>query len=156
MTRTIPRTPSAPQNRTASPEVAVKLPEKGSGQGYLAKAVALHLAGKRPEALQQLQRAISANEATPEIYRAMAHIQFEMGDYEDAGKTYRTLTQLKPQYAVGWFHLGVCLERLSAWDDASQAFPQGLHSRPEAPRGAPGPGRQPSAPGRPEVRPLLL
>ena len=36
---------------------------------------------------KQLQRAIAANEASPEIYRAMGHIQFEMGDYEEAAKT---------------------------------------------------------------------
>lgn len=94
--------------------------EKNSN--YLARAVSLHLAGKPDEALEQLERAIAHNRATPEIYRAMAHIQFETGNYKEAGKTYRTLTQLKPQYAMGWFNLAVCLERLGAWDDASQAF----------------------------------
>ena len=36
--------------------------EKGAGpQSHLARAVTLHLAGKREEALKQLQRAIAAN-----------------------------------------------------------------------------------------------
>src|SRR3954465_3054874 len=95
--------------------------ETGKG-GYLARAVALHLAGKREEALQQLQRALAANEASPEIYRAMGHIQFEMGDHKEAAKTYRLLTQIKPQYAMGWFNLAVSMERLSEWEEASEAF----------------------------------
>ena len=105
-------------------------PQADAGKGdYLARAVALHLAGKREEALKQLQRAIAANEASPEIYRAMGHIQFEMGEYKDAAKTYRLLTQIKPQYAMGWFNLAVSLERLSAWEEASKALRQsGRHS----------------------------
>src|SRR5215213_169000 len=95
--------------------------ERGGGD-HLARAVALHLAGKRDEALQQFQKAIAAKDASPEIFRAMGHIQFEMANYEDAAKTYRKLTQLKPQYAMGWFNLAVSLERLSAWDEASEAF----------------------------------
>ena len=75
--------------------------KKNSGASYLARAVALHLAGKRDEALKQLQRAVAANDASAEIYRAMAHIQFEMGDYKEAGRSYRTLTQLKPKGLLG-------------------------------------------------------
>src|SRR5215469_1692292 len=61
-----------------------------SGGGFLARAVALHLAGKRDEALEQLRRAIAANEANPEIYRAMGHIQFELNDYAESAKSYRS------------------------------------------------------------------
>src|SRR5690242_5805229 len=81
--------------------------EKGDGD-FLARAVGLHLAGRREEALKHLQKAVSSNAASPEIFRAMAHIQFEMGDYAEAGKSYRLLTQAKPQYAMGWFNLAVC------------------------------------------------
>ena len=86
--------------------------DKGAGpQSHLARAVTLHLAGKREEALRQLQRAIAANEASAEIDRAMGHIHFELGTFDEAAKAYRTLVQMKPQYAMGWFNLGVCLER---------------------------------------------
>ena len=75
----------------------------------------LHLAGKREDALRQLQRAIAANEASAEIYRAMGHIHFELGAFDEAAKSYRTLVQIKNQYAMGWFNLAVCLERSGAW-----------------------------------------
>ena len=59
----------------------ISAPDKPSaaGPGALARAVALHLAGKREEALDQLQRAASANQGSAEIYRAMGHIEFELG-----------------------------------------------------------------------------
>ena len=50
------------------------------------------------------------------------HIQFELGDFREAGKSYQGLVKMKPQYAMGWFNLAVCLERASAWEEASQAF----------------------------------
>jgi len=105
----------------------VEGPEKSgagpsTGPGCLARAVALHLAGQREEALKQLQRAVAANEGSAEIYRAMGHIQFELGDFEESAKSYRTLAQLKPQYAMGWFNLAVSLERNGVWEDAAEAF----------------------------------
>jgi len=118
--------------RIPEPEVPDKPPGLTiAGPSYLARAVALHLAGKRDEALKQLQRAIAANEATPEIYRAMGHIQFELGDHREAGKSYRALVELKPQYAMGWFNLAVCLERMGAWDEAAEAFQKSATLEPE-------------------------
>src|SRR3954451_8057234 len=101
------------------PIATARQPERGGGD-HLARAVALHLAGKRDEALQQLQKAISSKDASPEIYRAMGHIQFEMANYEEAAKTYSRLTDMKPQYGMGWFNLAVSLERLSEWEEASK------------------------------------
>src|SRR5262249_20312035 len=114
------RTPSTRQSLRT---VEFDANDKGGGpQSHLARAVTLHLAGKREDALRQLQRAIAANEASAEIYRAMGHIHFELGSFEEAAKSYRTLVQIKPQYSMGWFNLAVCLERSSSWDDAAQAF----------------------------------
>src|SRR5262252_4462337 len=104
------------------PIAAARKKERANNGDHLARAVALHLAGKRDDALQQLERAIAANEGSPEIYRAMGHIQFEMADYREAAKTYRRLVEVKPQYAMGWFNLAVSLERLSAWEEAAEAF----------------------------------
>ncbi len=120
MSSTAMRTPAKVQSLRAH---EIDGGEKTAGsQTHLARAVTLHLAGKREEALKQLQRAIAANEASAEIYRAMGHIQFELGNFDEAAKSYRILAQVKPQYAMGWFNLAVCLERAGAWEDASQAF----------------------------------
>src|SRR6185369_1049096 len=120
MSSTAMRTPAKVQSLRAH---EIDGGEKTAGsQSHLARAVTLHLAGKREEALRQLQRAIAANEASAEIYRAMGHIHFELGVFDEAAKAYRTLVQVKPQYAMGWFNLGVCLERGGVWEDSAQAF----------------------------------
>ena len=90
--------------------------------GTLARAVALHLSGKREEALEQLQRAAAAGQASAEIFRAMGHIEFELGRFEASAKSYRALLRLKPQFAAGWLNLAMCLERGGAWDQAAEAF----------------------------------
>ena len=51
--------------------------------GTLSRAVSLHLAGKREEALELLQRAAGA-QASAEVWRAMGHIEFELGRFEAA------------------------------------------------------------------------
>ena len=109
------RTIQMPGARAAAAEV------RTSGD-YLARAVALHLAGKREEALKQLHRAVAGNEASPEIYRAMGHIQFELGDFASGCQELSRAAQIKPQYAMGWFNLAVCLERIGAWEGASRGF----------------------------------
>ena len=53
----------------------------------LARAVSLHLEGKRKEALRELNTAIEGGEQGVDIYAAKGHIQFELEQYEDAVKT---------------------------------------------------------------------
>ena len=107
----------------AGPEFNEKNVAPASGSAVLARAVSLHLAGKAEEALRHLQRA-AVSEGSPEIYRAMGHIQFELDDFQASADSYRALLKLKPQFAMGWFNLAVCLERQSSWEDACEAFHQ--------------------------------
>jgi hypothetical protein len=54
---------------------------RANGQGVspaLARAVSLHLEGKRKDALRELNTAMEAGEESPEIYAAKGHIQFEL------------------------------------------------------------------------------
>ena len=44
----------------------------------LARAVSLHLEGKRPEALAELNLAIEGGEETAEVLAAKGHLQFEL------------------------------------------------------------------------------
>jgi len=139
----------------ATTATAAEPKEKGGTSGHLARAVALHLAGKREEAVKQLQAASSSGKAPAEVYRAMGHIQFELEDFQQAEKSYRALVRLKPQYAMGWFNLAVSLERLGNWDQALEAF-QGLLARAHAPGRSPGSGHRTSQAGRSQVRSVLF
>src|SRR5947209_19104267 len=111
MTTALKTAKSAQVQSIRSTPAPAAVPATPSPQGHLARAVALHLAGNREEALRQLEAALKAGETSAEIYRAMGHIQFEMGSYEDSGQSYRSLLKLKPQYGAGWFNLAISLER---------------------------------------------
>src|SRR4051794_34928726 len=73
----------------------------GGGSSALAKAVSLHLEGKRQEALQELKGAVSHTGETAEFCSAMGHIQFELEQYEDAAKSYIKLLTLDPKHMAG-------------------------------------------------------
>ena len=94
----------------------------GSGTSALAKAVSLHLEGKRQEALQELKGAMSHAGETAEFCSAMGHIQFELEQYEDAAKSYTKLLALEPKHMAGQFNLAVCLEKLGRWEEAADRF----------------------------------
>ena len=75
--------------RTTAKIQSLRAPDLDKSKGHpatLAKAVSLHLAGKREEALKELQRAVAAGESSAEIYVAMGHIQFELGQFEQAAE----------------------------------------------------------------------
>ncbi len=74
----------------------------------LARSVALHLEGKRKEALTELNGAIEAGEQSPEILAAKGHIQFELEQFDDAVKTYEKLLEVVPRHATANFNLGIC------------------------------------------------
>jgi hypothetical protein len=94
MSTTAMRTPAKVQSLCAH---EIDGGEKNAGsQTHLARAVTLHLAGKREEALKQLQRAIAANEAWPRFTAPWAHLVRTL-QLREAAKSYRILAQVKPQ-----------------------------------------------------------
>ena len=88
----------------------------------LARAVSLHLEGKRKEALRELNTAIENGEETAEMLAAKGHIQFELEQYDDAIKTYEKLLTLVPRHPTANFNLGICYEKLGRWQEATDSF----------------------------------
>src|SRR3977135_1438561 len=86
----------------------------------LAKAVSLHLEGKRKEALQELKGAVAGGGDSAEFYSAMGHIQFELEQYEDTATGIPQLLTMCAKTPDGQFNLAVCLEKLGRWDEASE------------------------------------
>src|SRR5919106_6860217 len=119
------------------PEDAGKGAVNGSVNGAngasnaLAKAVSLHLEGKRREALEELKKAAAHAGDTAEFCSAMGHIQFELEQYEDAARSYTKLLTIDPKHAAGQFNLAVCLEKLAKWDEASARFTKVLEANPD-------------------------
>src|ERR1700724_704932 len=102
-----------------------------AGSPVLARSVALHLEGKRKEALRELNTAIEGGDETVEIYAAKGHIQFELEQYDDAVKSYEKLLAAVPQHPTANFNLGICFEKLGRWQDASDAFQKALQGDPQ-------------------------
>ena len=97
----------------------------------LARAVSLHLEGKRKEALRELNSAIENGEQGADIYAAKGHIQFELEQYDDAVKTYEKLLGAAPQHPTANFNLGICYEKLGRWQEASDSFQKALEVDPQ-------------------------
>src|SRR5580704_13335181 len=107
---------------------------RSNGQGAspaLARAVSLHLEGKRKDALRELNTAIEAGEESPEIYAAKGHIQFELEQYDDAVKTYERLLEAVPRHPTASFNLGICYEKLGRWNEATTSFQNALTIDPQ-------------------------
>src|SRR5215472_16046258 len=72
----------------------------------LSKAVSLHLEGKLESAAKMLSRAIESGEREPSLYSALAHIQYEMRDFEAAVQTYVQLVEVDPLHRTAHFNMG--------------------------------------------------
>src|ERR1700686_5936884 len=102
-----------------------------TASSVLARSVALHLEGKRKEALRELNTAIESGEESVEILAAKGHVQFELEQYDDAVKTYEKLLSAVPQHPTANFNLGICFEKLGRWQEASDAFQKALEVDPQ-------------------------
>ena len=104
---------------------------RGTASPSLARAVALHLEGKRKEALKELNSAIENGEETAEVFAAKGHVQFELEQYDDAMKTYEKLLAVAPRHPTANFNLGICYEKLGRWQEATEAFTKALETDPQ-------------------------
>src|ERR1700676_583868 len=98
-----------------------------------AKAVSLHLDGKFAEALAEITRVLDLGNATPQLYSAKAHIEFEMQQYGDAARDYQKVLSLDPDFAGAQLHLAFALEKNGQWEEAADAFRKALTVEPERP-----------------------
>lgn len=81
-------------------------------------AASLEIAGRTEEAVAELCRARDAGQATPALYSALGHLQFELGEYRAATEAYEAISD-DPTAA---FNRAVCLEKLGEWETAVTAF----------------------------------
>src|ERR1700721_2058672 len=104
---------------------------KAAASPALARSVALHLEGKRKEALREINTAIESGEETAEILAAKGHVQFELEQFDDAVKTYEKLIAVVPNHPTASFNLGICYEKAGRWQDATDSFNRALSTDPQ-------------------------
>jgi tetratricopeptide (TPR) repeat protein len=113
-----------------APYADLRSERRGSSHA-LAKAVSLHLDGKPSEALAELYAAIDRGERDAEVYSALGHIHFQLGQFDEAATSYWKLLQLEPAHRTASFNLAVCLEKLGRWEEACEKFSRALDADPQ-------------------------
>src|ERR1700676_4552801 len=116
--------------KTGTPSKAAAQTESKVLSPALARAVSLHLEGKHKDALTELNTALENGEESTEIYSAKGHLQFELGQFEDAVKSYEKLLAIAPRHSTANFNLGICYEKLGRWSEATEAFQKALDVDP--------------------------
>jgi tetratricopeptide (TPR) repeat protein len=108
----------------SSPQPLTAIEGKGAKrQGRtLARAVSLHLEGKREAAANTLTQAIDGGERDPALFSALGHIQYELRDYRAAANAYQQLSDLEPMHRTAHFNLAICLGLIHEWNGAAESF----------------------------------
>src|SRR5438128_272583 len=104
---------------------------KKGASASLARAVAMHLEGKRQEALVELNQAIQAGEESTEVHSAKGHLLYELNQYEEAVRSYQRLLELVPNHPTANFNLAICLEKLARWQEAADSFQRAMVNDPD-------------------------
>ncbi len=93
---------------------------------YLDVARNLELLKDRPGALAQINRAITVDPRDPAALDALGLFYFEDQDYTTAAKQFGKATEVAPDYANGWGHLGWCLYANKNWEEAVDAYEKAI------------------------------
>ena len=88
----------------------------------LAKALSLNMEGKTDQALQEIAAAIESGETTAELYWTKAHLEFQLGHYEEARCDYEEVLKQHPNHKGALYDVALCLEKLERFEDALEAF----------------------------------
>ncbi|MDR1325746.1 MAG: tetratricopeptide repeat protein [Treponema sp.] len=86
---------------------------------------------RKPEALEEYERAITIDPDNFLAYVYSAGIKDEFGDYDGAEAAYKAITRLRPDYYFGFEGLGIHKMRKRQWAEARDAFLQAYQYAPE-------------------------
>src|SRR5262245_38402412 len=96
----------------------------------MAKAASLYLAGKTAEALGELQAAKRNGSESPKLDSAVGHLHFEQGEFAAAAAAYRNVLGVEPNNSTAHYNLGICLDKLGAWEEAASEFQRSIDIDP--------------------------
>src|SRR5580698_10375060 len=90
--------------------------------GTLAKVLALNMDGKTEQALRQIGEAIDGGEDLPELAWTKAHLEFQLGHFENALEDYQKVLETQPSHKAATYNAALCLEKLKRHEEAASAF----------------------------------
>jgi len=88
----------------------------------LVKALALNMDGKTEQALREIREAIDGGEKLPELIWTRAHLEFQLGQFENALEDYQTVLATQPNHKAATYNVALCLEKLQRHEEAGAAF----------------------------------
>ena len=88
----------------------------------LAKALALNMDGKTEQALREIREAIDGGENLPELAWTKAHLEFQLGHFENALEDYQKVLETQPSHKAATYNAALCLEKLKRYEEAAAAF----------------------------------
>jgi tetratricopeptide (TPR) repeat protein len=87
--------------------------------------------GRKPEALEEFQRAVGLGPDNFLAYVYSAGIKDDLEDYAGAERDYLAVTRLKPAYYFAFEGLGMLRMRRGAWEGAKDAFLEAYKAAPK-------------------------
>src|SRR5579859_6272812 len=88
----------------------------------LVKVLALNMDGKTEQALREIREAIDGGESLPELIWTRSHLEFQLGQFENALEGYQKLLEAEPNHKGAAYNVALCLERLQRYEEAGEAF----------------------------------
>jgi len=88
----------------------------------LVKALALNMEGKTEQALREVRAALEKGETLPELDWAEAHLEFQLGQYQEALRGYEKVLGTHPTHKAASYNAALCLEKLDRFEEAAKVF----------------------------------
>ena len=86
---------------------------------------------RRPQALEEFDRAVSINPEESQAYIYTSALKDELGDLEGAKNDYAMLARLRPDYFYAFEGLGLHMMRTGHWEEARDAFMEAYARAPD-------------------------
>ena len=88
----------------------------------LARVLALNMDGKTEQALREIRDAMDAGDDLPELAWIKAHLEFQLGHFENALEDYRHMLETQANHKSASYNAALCLEKLKRYPEAASAF----------------------------------
>jgi tetratricopeptide (TPR) repeat protein len=88
----------------------------------LAKVLALNMDGKTEQALREIREAIDGGEDLPELAWTKAHLEFQLGHFENALEDYKKVLEKQSNHKAATYNAALCLEKLKRYEEAAAGF----------------------------------
>ena len=97
----------------------------------LSKALSLNMEGKTEQALREILTAIEEGEVLPELDWTKAHLEFQLGKYDDALRGYEKVLGTYPNHQAAAYNSALCLEKLERYAEAADRFRKAAELNPK-------------------------